>query len=90
MLALVGSGEYLPGVDPIDRYLLSQLKDPPRVVCLPTAAGTEGPTVTTERPREATRSVAIASTNASCSPAPAKLRRVSSTAPPVPGGSGTP
>lgn len=43
MLALVGSGEYLPGVDPIDRYLLSQLNDPPRVVCLPTAAGTEGP-----------------------------------------------
>lgn len=43
MLALVGSGEFLPGVEPIDRYLLSQLKDPPRVACLPTAAGTEGP-----------------------------------------------
>jgi cyanophycinase len=42
MLALVGSGEYLPPMDPVDRYLLARLPGPPRVVCLPTAAGTEG------------------------------------------------
>ena len=42
MLALVGSGEYLPPMDPVDRILLSRLPGPPRVVCLPTAAGTEG------------------------------------------------
>jgi cyanophycinase len=42
MLALVGSGEYLPPMDPVDRYLLAQLPMPGRVVCLPTAAGTEG------------------------------------------------
>lgn len=44
MLALVGSGEFLPGMDSVDRYLLAQLQGEPRVVCLPTAAGTEGPT----------------------------------------------
>jgi cyanophycinase len=43
MLALVGSGEYLPAMEPVDRDLLSRLKGPPRVVCLPTAAGKEGP-----------------------------------------------
>jgi cyanophycinase len=42
MLALVGSGEYLPPVEPIDRYLLAMLPSQPRVVCLPTAAGSEG------------------------------------------------
>jgi cyanophycinase len=42
MLALVGSGEYLPPMQPVDRYLLDQVKGSPRVVCLPTAAGTEG------------------------------------------------
>lgn len=42
-LALVGSGEYLPGMEPVDRLLLSRLNGPARVVCLPTAAGTEGP-----------------------------------------------
>ncbi len=41
MLALVGSGEYLPEMDPVDRYLLGLIEEP-RVVCLPTAAGTEG------------------------------------------------
>ncbi len=41
-LALVGSGEYLPLIDPLDRFLLAQLRAEPRVVCLPTAAGTEG------------------------------------------------
>lgn len=42
MLALVGSGEYLPEMEPVDRELISRLKGPPRVVCLPTAAGKEG------------------------------------------------
>jgi cyanophycinase len=42
-LALVGSGEYLPGMEAVDRYLLSQIQGEPSVVCLPTAAGNEGP-----------------------------------------------
>ena len=42
LLALVGSGEYLPPIDPLDRWLLDHLREPARVVCLPTAAGTEG------------------------------------------------
>lgn len=42
MLALVGSGEYLPPMAAVDEALLNRLKQPPRVVCLPTAAGTEG------------------------------------------------
>jgi cyanophycinase len=41
-LALVGSGEYLEPMEPVDRFLLSRLAGEPRVVCLPTAAGTEG------------------------------------------------
>jgi cyanophycinase len=41
-LALVGSGEYLPDMDPVDRLLLDRVGTSPRVVCLPTAAGTEG------------------------------------------------
>jgi cyanophycinase len=42
MIALVGSGEYLQAMEPVDRYLISKLRTPPRVVCLPTAAGREG------------------------------------------------
>ena len=42
-IALVGSGEYLPAMAPVDRNLLARLDETPRVVCLPTAAGTEGP-----------------------------------------------
>jgi cyanophycinase len=42
MLALAGSGEYLPGMEPVDRLLLGHLKEPASVVCLPTGAGTEG------------------------------------------------
>lgn len=45
LIALVGSGEYLPVMDEVDRYLLDSLKlngRKPRVVCLPTAAGREG------------------------------------------------
>lgn len=45
LIALVGSGEYLPVMEDVDRYLLDSLKvsgREPRVVCLPTAAGKEG------------------------------------------------
>ncbi len=42
-LALTGSGEYLKAMRPVDTKLLARLnKDKPKVVCLPTAAGTEG------------------------------------------------
>ncbi|MEM7798021.1 MAG: Type 1 glutamine amidotransferase-like domain-containing protein [Chloroflexota bacterium] len=41
MLVLVGSGEYLPEVDPIDLELFKRLGEPAKVVCLPTAAGKE-------------------------------------------------
>ncbi len=43
MLALTGSGEYLPPMEEVDRELIRRLPAPARVVCLPTAAGTEGP-----------------------------------------------
>ena len=45
LIALVGSGEYLPVMDSVDRHLLDSLKvngRKPRVVCVPTAAGQEG------------------------------------------------
>lgn len=42
MLALVGSGEYLPPMEPVDRQLIEWLGQAPRAVCLPTAAGQEG------------------------------------------------
>ena len=42
MLALVGSGEYLLPMAPVDRELIGRLAAPVRVVCLPTAAGAEG------------------------------------------------
>lgn len=45
LIALLGSGEYLPLMEPVDRHLLSSLNlngRKPRVVCLPTAAGREG------------------------------------------------
>ncbi len=41
-LALVGSGEYLPPMEALDRWLMGRLNEPARVACLPTAAGTEG------------------------------------------------
>jgi cyanophycinase len=43
MLSLTGSGEYLPRMEEVDRELIRRLPEPARVVCLPTAAGTEGP-----------------------------------------------
>jgi cyanophycinase-like exopeptidase len=43
LITLVGSGEYLPVMDDVDRHLLGTLNGrTPRVVCLPTAAGQEG------------------------------------------------
>ncbi len=45
LINLVGSGEYLPVMEDIDRYLLGSLNlngRKPRVACLPTAAGKEG------------------------------------------------
>src|SRR5215212_7403802 len=45
LINLVGSGEYLPVMDDIDRYLLDSLHvsgRKPRVACLATAAGKEG------------------------------------------------
>lgn len=47
LIALLGSGEYLPVMDDVDRYLLANCgadakARKPRVVCLPTAAGQEG------------------------------------------------
>lgn len=45
LIALVGSGEYLPVMEDVDRHLLGSLNvngRKPRVVCLPTAAGQEG------------------------------------------------
>ena len=45
LIALVGSGEYLPAVDDVDRHLLDSIKRDerdPNVVCVPAAAGQEG------------------------------------------------
>ena len=45
LIALLGSGEYLPAMDDVDRTLLANCGAngrKPRVVCLPTAAGREG------------------------------------------------
>jgi cyanophycinase len=45
LITLAGSGEYLPVMENVDRYLLDSLNlngRKPRVVCLPTAAGREG------------------------------------------------
>jgi cyanophycinase len=45
LIALAGSGEYLPVMEEVDRHLLASRNlngRKPRVVCLPTAAGREG------------------------------------------------
>lgn len=44
-LALVGSGEYLPPMRDVDRYLLGCVGGEPRVACLPTAAAPDGEAV---------------------------------------------
>lgn len=41
-LSLAGGGEYLPPIQTVDKWLLGRLTAPARVVCLATAAGTEG------------------------------------------------
>lgn len=40
--ALVGAGEYLPNMEPVDRALFERLGKSPKVVCIPAGAGTEG------------------------------------------------
>lgn len=45
LIALLGSGEYLPVMDEVDKYLLANCGAngrKPHVVCLPTASGQEG------------------------------------------------
>ena len=42
-LALVGSGEYLPTMERVDRWLLDRVPGTPRVALLPTASGHYGP-----------------------------------------------
>lgn len=44
-VALVGAGEFLPAMEPVDRALLARLGAPARVVVLPTAAAPDGPGV---------------------------------------------
>ena len=41
-LALVGSGEFLPPIEPLDRLLLERLAAPAHVVILPTASAPDG------------------------------------------------
>lgn len=45
IVALVGSGEFLPVSEPLDRLLLERLGEPARVVVLPTASAPDGPEV---------------------------------------------
>jgi cyanophycinase len=45
LIALLGSGEYLPVMDEVDKFILANCNangHAPRVVCLPTASGREG------------------------------------------------
>lgn len=44
-VVLVGAGEYLPGMEPVDRRLLAGVDGPARVVVLPTASAPDGPGV---------------------------------------------
>jgi cyanophycinase len=44
-LALVGAGEYLPEMEPVDRLLLDHVRGSLRVVVLPTAAAPDGKAV---------------------------------------------
>jgi cyanophycinase len=44
-VALVGSGEFLEPIEPLDRELLKRLNGTPRVVVLPTASAPDGPGV---------------------------------------------
>lgn len=42
IVALVGSGEFLPPIQPLDRQLLAKVQGVPRVVVLPTASAPDG------------------------------------------------
>jgi cyanophycinase len=44
-VALVGSGEFLEPIEPLDRELLARVRDEARVVVLPTASAPDGPGV---------------------------------------------
>ncbi|MGH2458704.1 MAG: Type 1 glutamine amidotransferase-like domain-containing protein [Chloroflexota bacterium] len=44
-VALVGSGEFLPTMDPVDRALIARLAEPPRVAIVPTASAPDGDAV---------------------------------------------
>jgi cyanophycinase len=44
-IALVGSGEFLPPILPLDQKLLAHIQGEPRVVVLPTASAPDGPGV---------------------------------------------
>ncbi len=44
-VALIGSGEFLAPIEPLDRELLARLNGTPRVVVLPTASAPDGPGV---------------------------------------------
>lgn len=44
-IALVGSGEFLPGADLLDQALLASLEGPAQVAILPTASAPDGPGV---------------------------------------------
>lgn len=44
-IALVGSGEFLPPILPLDQKLLAHIREEPRVVVLPTASAPDGPGV---------------------------------------------
>jgi cyanophycinase len=41
-VALVGAGEFLPSMEPVDCYLLEHLMQPPRVAIVPTASAPDG------------------------------------------------
>ena len=45
-VALVGSGEYLQGMLPVDKKLLERVSSSPRVIVLPTASAPDGESVT--------------------------------------------
>src|SRR5713101_1637936 len=44
-VALVGSGEFLEPIEPLDRELLARLNGTPQVAILPTASALDGPEV---------------------------------------------
>jgi cyanophycinase len=44
-VALVGAGEFLPAIRPLDQLLLDRIGNPKRVAIVPTAAAPDGPTI---------------------------------------------